>query len=52
MGPVPAEVLDQFVRDGSLTAAEVEFTGFDDKIIALDARGLTVGEIQAFLAEM
>ena len=127
--PVPAEVLDQFVRDGPLTAAEVEsasqrfkqalieralgaelshhlgypagapkpeatsnhrngtsekrvltddgplpiavprdrqgtfepqligkhqrrFTGFEDKIIALYARGLTVREIQAFLAEM
>jgi transposase-like protein len=28
------------------------FTGFDDKIIALYARGLTVREIQAFLREM
>jgi putative transposase len=28
------------------------FTGFDDKIVALYARGLTVREIQAFLAEM
>lgn len=28
------------------------FTGFDDKIIALYARGLTVREIQAFLLEM
>jgi transposase-like protein len=28
------------------------FTGFDDKIIALYARGLTVREIQAFLADM
>jgi transposase-like protein len=28
------------------------FTGFDDKIIALYARGLSVREIQAFLAEM
>jgi transposase-like protein len=28
------------------------FTGFDDKVIALYARGLTVREIQAFLAEM
>lgn len=27
------------------------FTGFDDKILALYARGLTVREIQAFLAE-
>jgi putative transposase len=28
------------------------FTGFDDKILALDARGMTVREIQAFLVEM
>jgi len=28
------------------------FTGFDDKVLALYARGLTVREIQAFLAEM
>ena len=28
------------------------FTGFDDKILALYARGLTVREIQAFLREM
>ena len=28
------------------------FTGFDDKILALYARGLTVREIQAFLSEM
>jgi transposase-like protein len=130
LAPVPRDVLDQFVRDGPLTAEEVEaatrrfkkaiieralgaefshhlgyppggdkpdqtttnhrngtsgktvltdegpvpiavprdragtfepqligkherrFTGFDDKIIALYARGLTVREIQAFLAEM
>lgn len=129
LAPVPVEVLDQFVREGPLTAAEVEaatrrfkkaiieralgaelshhlgyapgdakpeatsnhrngssgktvltddgpvaievprdrqgtfepqlipkharrFTGFDDKIVALYARGLTVREIQAFLAEM
>jgi transposase-like protein len=31
---------------------ERRFTGFDDKIIALYARGLTVREIQAFLTEM
>ncbi len=31
---------------------ERRFTGFDDKVIALYARGLTVREIQAFLAEM
>ena len=129
LDPIPAEVLDQIVRDGPLTAAEVEtatrrfkkalieralgaelshhlgygpgapkpddttnhrngrsgktvltddgpvaievprdrdgtfepqiipkherrFTGFDDKVIALYARGLTVREIQAFLKEM
>jgi putative transposase len=28
------------------------FTGFDDKIVALYARGLTVREVQAFLREM
>ena len=31
---------------------ERRFTGFDDKIIALYARGLTVREIQAFLVDM
>lgn len=31
---------------------ERRFTGFDDKILALYARGLTVREIQAFLADM
>ena len=31
---------------------ERRFTGLDDKILALYARGLTVREIQAFLAEM
>ena len=30
---------------------ERRFTGFDDKVIALYARGLTVREIQAFLKE-
>ena len=129
LAPVPVEVLDQFVREGPLTAVEVEaatrrfkkaiieralgaelshhlgyaagepkpdetanhrngtsgktvltddgplaiavprdragtfepqligkherrFTGLDDKILALYARGLTVREIQAFLHEM
>ena len=129
LAPIPTEILDQIVRDGPLTAAEVEtatrrfkkalieralgaelthhlgyapgtakpeltsnhrngtsgktvltddgplpldvprdregtfeprligkherrFTGFDDKVIALYARGLTVREIQAFLGEM
>jgi len=31
---------------------ERRFTGFDDKVLALYARGLTVREIQAFLLEM
>ena len=31
---------------------ERHFTGFDDKIIAMYARGMTVREIQGFLAEM
>jgi transposase-like protein len=31
---------------------ERRFTGFDDKILALYARGLTVREIQAFLHDM
>ena len=31
---------------------ERRFTGFDDKVIALYARGLTVREIQTFLSEM
>jgi transposase-like protein len=44
-------------RDGSFEPRligkhERRFTGFDDKIIALYARGLTVREIQAFLLEM
>lgn len=31
---------------------ERRFTGFDDKIVAMYARGMTVREIQAYLAEM
>jgi transposase-like protein len=31
---------------------ERHFTGFDDKIIATSARGMTVREIQGFLSEM
>ena len=31
---------------------ERRFTGFDDKIIAMYTRGMTVREIQAFLVEM
>ena len=43
-------------RDGSFAPLlipkhERRFTGFDDKIIGLYARGLTVREIQAFLLE-
>jgi putative transposase len=44
-------------REGTFTPVllpkhERRFTGFDDKILALYARGLTVREIQAFLHEM
>ena len=44
-------------RDGTfeprlVAKHERRFTGFDDKILALYARGMTVREIQAFLAEM
>lgn len=54
-GPVPIEVPRD--RDGTFEPQligkhERRFTGFDDKIIALYARGLTVREIQAFLKEM
>jgi len=43
-------------RDGSFEPQIIPkhargFTGFDDKIIALYARGMTVREIQGFLAE-
>src|SRR5215208_5731297 len=44
-------------REGSfeprlISKHERRFTGFDDKVVALYARGLTVREIQAFLTEM
>lgn len=44
-------------REGTFTPVlipkhERRFTGFDDKILALYARGMTVREIQAFLHEM
>jgi putative transposase len=44
-------------RDGSfeprlIAKHERRFSGFDDKILALYARGMTVREIQGFLAEM
>jgi putative transposase len=54
-GPLPLAVPRD--RDGTFEPRligkhERRFTGFDDKIIALYARGLTVREIQAFLSEM
>jgi transposase-like protein len=54
-GPLPVEIPRD--RQGTfeprlIPKHERRFTGFDDKIIALYARGLTVREIQAFLAEM
>jgi len=54
-GPLPLEIPRD--REGSFEPRligkhERRFTGFDDKILALYARGLTVREIQAYLAEM
>jgi transposase-like protein len=54
-GPLPLAVPRD--RDGTfeprlIGTHERRFTGFDDKVIALYARGLTVREIQAFLSEM
>jgi putative transposase len=54
-GPLSLEVPRD--RDGTfepqlIPKHERRFTGFDDKIVALYARGLTVREIQAFLKEM
>src|SRR5262249_19411255 len=54
-GPVAIEVPRD--RDGSFEPQligkhERRFTGLDDKVIGLYARGLTVREIQAFLKEM
>jgi putative transposase len=53
-GPVRIEVPRD--REGSfepllIAKHERRFTGFDDKIVAMYARGMTVREIQAFLAE-
>lgn len=53
-GPVRVELPRD--RDGSFTPIlipkhERRFTGFDDRIIAMYARGMSVREIQAFLAE-
>jgi putative transposase len=54
-GPLAIEVPRD--REGSfeprfIPKHERRFTGFDDKILALYARGMTVREIQGFLAEM
>jgi len=54
-GPLALDVPHD--RDGSFEPRligkhERRFTGFDDKVLALYARGLTVREIQAFLTEM
>ena len=53
-GPMRIEVPRD--REGSfepllIAKHERRFTGFDDKIVAMYARGMTVREIQAFLAE-
>ena len=53
-GPVRIEVPRD--REGSfepllIAKHERRFSGFDDKIVAMYARGMTVREIQAFLAE-
>src|SRR5215217_5744560 len=54
-GPLAIEVPRD--REGSfeprfIPKHERRFTGFDDKILALYARGMTVREIQGFLADM
>ncbi|AHG63805.1 IS256 family transposase [Advenella mimigardefordensis] len=53
-GPVRLDIPRD--RDGSfepilIPKHERRFTGFDDKIVAMYARGMSVREIQAFLAE-
>jgi putative transposase len=53
-GPLRIETLRD--RDGSFEPISIpkharRFTGFDDKIIAMYSRGMTVREVQAFLAE-
>jgi putative transposase len=53
-GPLRIEVPRD--REGSFEPVlipkhERRFTGFDDKIVAMYARGMTVREIQGFLAE-
>lgn len=54
-GPLAIEVPRD--REGSfeprfIPKHERRFTGFDDKVLALYARGMTVREIQGFLADM
>jgi transposase-like protein len=54
-GPLAIEVPRD--REGTVAPRfiakhERRFTGFDDKVVALYARGMTVREIQGFLAEM
>jgi transposase-like protein len=54
-GPLPVAIPRD--REGTfeprlIAKHERRFTGFDDKILARYARGMTVREIQAFLAEM
>ncbi|GAB7549123.1 hypothetical protein CS8_088250 [Cupriavidus sp. 8B] len=54
LGPLRADIPRD--RDGSfdpilIPKHEQRFTGFDDKIIAMYAGGMTAREIQAFLAE-
>jgi transposase-like protein len=54
-GPLPIAIRRD--REGTfeprlIAKHERRFTGFDDKILARYARGMTVREIQAFLAEM
>ena len=51
-GALPLDILRD--RDGasSRTKHQARWTGFDDKILSLYARGLTVREIQSHLEEM
>jgi putative transposase len=54
-GPLPIDVPRdrQGTFEPQLVAKHARrFTGFDDKVLALYARGMTVREIQGFLAEM
>jgi len=47
---VPRECLGSF-EPILIPTHERRFTGFDDKIIAMYSRGMSVREIQGFLAE-